>query len=150
MLVSPIEINPIEGEQIQTDGTTNIHPKWHPTENGFAFLSNKDNDYFGQTDLFYYNIETQEESKLRSAIISAPSWHPSGKIIYYSKKPKFPNKYGSRFYDIYSYEVDSESEKRLTYDSRGFNPVYIPKDSSIAYLATYDGCLLYTSPSPRD
>ncbi len=139
MLVAPIEINPVYGEQIQTEGTTNIHPKWHPIENGFAFLSNKENDYFGQTDLFYYNMETKNESKLRSSIFSAPSWHPSGNIIYYSKKPKFPNKYGSRFYDIYSYDIHSETEKRLTYDSRGFNPVFIVKDSSIAYLATYDG-----------
>ena len=70
---------------------------------------------------------------------SAPCWHPSGTIIYYSRKPKYPNKKGSKFYDIYSYNLKTEKEHRLTTDNRAYNPIYIPKDSSIAYLATYDG-----------
>jgi hypothetical protein len=139
MLVSPIEINPVEGIQLQKEGTTNIFPKWHPEKNGFAYLSNKKNDYFGQTDLFYYDIDTGEEIKLMGSVHSAPTWHSNGKIIYYSKKPKFPNKHGSKFYDIYSYSFETEKEERLTFDARAFNPVFIDKDSTIAYLATYDG-----------
>jgi len=139
MLVSPIEINPVEGIQVQKEGTTNIFPKWHPEKNGFAYLSNKKNDYFGQTDLFYYDMDTREEKKLMGSVHSAPTWHSNGKIIYYSKKPKFPNKHGSRFYDIYSYSFETEKEERLTFDARAFNPVFIDKDSTIAYLATYDG-----------
>ena len=73
------------------------------------------------------------------SVHSAPTWHSNGKIIYYSKKPKFPNKHGSMFYDIYSYSFETEKEKRLTFDARAFNPVFIDKDSTIAYLATYDG-----------
>lgn len=139
MLSSSIEINPVEGKQIQKEGTTNIFPKWHPRKNGFAYLSNKNNDFFSQTDLFYFDLDLLEETKLRSGVHSAPTWHPNGEIIYYSKKPKFPNKHGSKFYDIYSYEIETETEDRLTIDSRGFNPVFIEKDSSIAYLSTYDG-----------
>ncbi len=139
MLASSIEINPVEGQQIQKEGTTNIFPKWHPSKNGFAYLSNKNNDFFSQTDLFYFDLDLLEETKLRSGVHSAPTWHPNGEIIYYSKKPKFPNKHGSKFYDIYSYEIETETEDRLTIDSRGFNPVFIEKDSSIAYLSTYDG-----------
>ena len=139
MLSSSIEINPVEGKQIQKEGTTNIFPKWHPSKNGFAYLSNKNNDFFSQTDLFYFDLDLLEETKLRSGVHSAPTWHPNGEIIYYSKKPKFPNKHGSKFYDIYSYEIETETEDRLTIDSRGFNPVFIEKDSSIAYLSTYDG-----------
>tara|TARA_B110000495_G_scaffold32687_1_gene25465 strand:+ start:2493 stop:4337 length:1845 start_codon:yes stop_codon:yes gene_type:complete len=63
----------------------------------------------------------------------------NGEIIYYSKKPKFPNKHGSKFYDIYSYSFETEKEERLTFDARAFNPVFVDKDSTIAYLATYDG-----------
>ena len=35
--------------------------------------------------------------------------------------------------------MESEEEKRLTYDARAFNPVFMEHDSSIAFLATYDG-----------
>lgn len=138
-LISPIEINPIEGTQIQKSGTTNIYPKWHPEKNGFAYLSNQENDYFSQTDLFYFDFESDKNKKIMGGVHSAPSWHPNGEIIYYSKKPKFPNKHGSKFYDIYSYEIDSEEEERLTIESRGFNPVFIKSDSSIAFISTFDG-----------
>ena len=37
------------------------------------------------------------------------------------------------------YSFETEKEERLTFDSRAFNPVFIDKDSTIAYLATYDG-----------
>ena len=34
-LVDPIRVMPVQGEKLQIEGTTNIHPKWHPTENVF-------------------------------------------------------------------------------------------------------------------
>ena len=139
MLMSPIKINPVEGNQVQKDGTTNIFPKWHPNKNGFAYLSNKENDYFGQTDLFYYDLDSDKEKKIMGGVHSAPAWNVNGDIIYYSKKPKFPNKQGSKFYDIYSYNFITEKEERLTIDARAYSPVFIEKDSTIAFLATYDG-----------
>ena len=35
--------------------------------------------------------------------------------------------------------MKNEEEKRLTNDLRAFSPVFIENDSTIAYLATYDG-----------
>ena len=35
--------------------------------------------------------------------------------------------------------MKDEEEKRLTTDLRAFSPVFIENDSTIAYLATYDG-----------
>ena len=138
-LVEPIRLLPINGKIIQSKGTTNIYPKWSPSGKSFIYLSNKNNDYFGQTNLYHYDLEKSEEKKIKSGVYSAPSWHPNENIIYYSRKPKYPNKKGSRFYDIYSYDLETEKEERLTTDYRAFNPVYIPKDNSIAFLSTYDG-----------
>jgi len=138
-LVVPIDVLPVKGKTVQSDGTANLYPKWHPNKNGYAYVSNKQNDHFGQTDLFYFDMDTHEDKKIKSGVYSAPSWHSNGKIIYYSKKSKFPNKYGSKYYDIYSYDFETEKEDRLTIDARAFNPVFIEMDSSIAYLATFDG-----------
>ena len=138
-LAKPIQMNLLEGNQLITNGTTNIFPKWKPGNNAFSFLSNKDNDFFGQTDLYIYNIDSKKSEKISSSVFSAPSWHTDGKKIFYSKKPKFPNKEGSKFYDIYCYFFDTKKEIRLTYNSRAFSPVFIEKDSSLAYLSTYDG-----------
>ena len=138
-LVNPIKVMPVQGTRLQSEGTTNIHPKWHPSGRSYAYLSNKGNDYFGQTSLYINDITAGEDKKVKSGVFSAPTWHPNGELIYYSRKPKFPNKNGSKFYDIYSYDLESEEEQRLTFDLRAFNPVFIEHDSSIAYLATYDG-----------
>tara|TARA_B100000073_G_scaffold136449_1_gene111966 strand:- start:4234 stop:7182 length:2949 start_codon:yes stop_codon:yes gene_type:complete len=144
-VIRPIELLRVDGDVIKSDGTTNIHPKWNPSKNGFAYLSNKSNDYFGQTSLYYYDLNNNLEKKIKSNVFSAPSWHSNGNIIFYAKKAKLPNKNGSRYYDIYYYDLDTDKEKRLTTDLRAFNPVYIDRDSLIAYTATYDGSQnLYT------
>ena len=138
-LVEPIRLLPINGRIIRSEGTANTHPKWSPDGKSFIYLSNKKNDYFGQTSLYLFNTETLEEKKIKSGVRSAATWHSNGNIIYYSKKPKYPNKNGSKFYDLYSYDIITEKEERLTNDSRAFNPVFIKKDSTIAFISTYDG-----------
>ena len=138
-ITEPLKVLPIKGKVLQAEGTTNLFPKWHPKENGYVYLSNKDNDFFSQTDLFYHNFDSGKHKKIKSGVISAPTWHPPGDKVYYSKKAKFPNRNGSRFYDIYSYDFDKDEEERLTIDARAFSPVFIEKDSAIAYLSTYDG-----------
>ncbi|MFL3007123.1 MAG: hypothetical protein ACJZ10_03905 [Candidatus Neomarinimicrobiota bacterium] len=138
-LVEPLRLLPINGKIIRSEGTTNIHPKWSPDGKSFIYLSNKNNDYFGQTTLYHYDVEKLEEKKIKSSVYSAPTWHSNGEIVFYSKKTKYPNKKGSRFYDIYSFNLDTDKEERLTFDSRAYSPVFISKDSSIAFISTYDG-----------
>ena len=116
-----------------------MFPIWAPDSNVFAYLSNKNNDYFGQTDLYIYDLDSSSEKKVSGAVYSAPTWHPNGNMIFYSKKPKFPDKNGSRYYDLYEYDLNLKKENRLTYGARSFSPAYIKTDSSIAFLATYDG-----------
>ena len=105
----------------------------------FLYISNKNNDFFSQTSLFLFDVETFEEKKIKSGVNSPATWHSNSEIIYYSKKAKYPNKNGSKYYDLYSYDITSEKEERLTIDSRAFNPVFISKDSTIAFISTYDG-----------
>ena len=51
-----------------TSGTTNIFPKWCPKGVKIAYLSNKDNDYFGQTDLFVYDFNDSTSKKLHQVL----------------------------------------------------------------------------------
>ena len=50
-----------------------------------------------------------------------------------------PNKVGSKFYDLYEYDLSTQKEFRLTKDARSFFPVYSATDSALFYLATHDG-----------
>ena len=127
------------GEIIINNGTSNFHPKWQPNNNAFSYITNKKNDFFSQTDLYLFNLENKTEKKISGGVSYAPTWNEDGNKLYYCKKPKFPNKHGSKFYDIFSYDIIEEKEERLTFGSRSFNPVYIQRLESLAYISTKDG-----------
>ncbi len=127
----------IHYELLEIEGTSNIHPVWSPNGNKFAFLSNKSNDYFGQTSLYVYSFKDSSSQKIKSGIKSAPTWIDDNHIIY-SKKSK-PNKNGSKFFDLYSYDIEEEEEERLTEDLRLFSPVYDKNNQKIYAINTYDG-----------
>ena len=131
--------NEFFGEIIIDSGTSNFYPKWQPKKNAFSYTTNKNNDFFSQTDLYLFDLDTKKEKKISGGVPYAPTWNRDGTKLYYCKKPKFPNKYGSKFYDIFSFDLNKEKEERLTYDARSFNPVYIQGLESLAFISTYDG-----------
>ena len=126
-----------KGTILLSNGTTNIHPVWSPNENHFAFLSNQENDYFGQTDLFVYNFTDSTSEKIAGGVHTAPTWVNDSTIIY-TKRSK-PNKWGSKFFDLYRYEFKEEEEKRLTYGSRLITPVYHEASNQITAINSFDG-----------
>ncbi len=129
--------NKIEGKILESGGTTNIHPVWSPDENKFAFVSNKDNDYFSQTELFIYDFSDSTSKKIAGGVSYAPTWE-NDSIIYYSKKSK-PNKFGSKYFDIYKYNLITEKEDRLTENQRSISPVIDTVNNMIYAVITYDG-----------
>ncbi len=139
LLTKNIKLHSSSPNIIVDKGSANLHPAWSPNGNQIAFISNADNDFFSQTDLFIYDMDKNKEESVQKNVVSTPSWNSNGTVIYYSKRAKYPNRYGSKYYDIYEYNINDKKENRLTVDSRGFAPCFIPLDSSLAYLATYDG-----------
>ena len=71
----------VTGDILVDKGTTNLHPVWHPSERKFAFLSNRAADFFGQTDLYIYNMKTTDLDPIATSAISAPSWSPDGRYL---------------------------------------------------------------------
>ncbi len=132
-----IKSNEVKGHILETEGTTNIHPVWAPDGGRFAFLSNKGNDYFGQTNVYIYSISDSTSEMVASGVKTAVTWIDDSTIVY-SKRSE-PNTRGSKYFDLYSYNLSSEEEERLTYDSRLISPTYNPKTNKIAAITSYDG-----------
>ena len=112
--------NLYEGEILVDQGITNLYPVFSPSGDKFAFLSNMDNDYFGQTDLYIYSFKDSLYTKIASGVKMAPCWYGDSTILY-TKRSK-PSKTGSRFYDFYKYSIALEDEERLTFGERVFSP----------------------------
>ena len=129
--------NEVKGRIILENGTANLFPTWNEDGSKIAFLSNQDHDYFGNTDLFIYDMKTKASKKIAKGIYSKPAWN--GNVIYYSKKAKKPNKVGSKYYDLFEYNFITKKEFQITRDARAFSPVFADNDSSLFYLSTKDG-----------
>ena len=53
--------------------------------------------------------------------------------IIYTKRSK-PNKWGSKYFDLYRYTFNDEEEQRLTYNSRLTSPIYNKDLNKIDFL----------------
>ena len=135
--VSHIEKNDSSITMFAFGGTTNIHPVWSPSDSQFAFISNMENDFFSQTDLFVYNFSDSSTEKISKSVRTAPSWVSDSTIIY--SKKSFPNKFGSVFYDLYEYNFNTDKKNRLTKNQRMTSPIYNKIQNQIAAISTYDG-----------
>lgn len=129
-------LNKKNGHIIIDEGSANLHPTWNQDASMFAFLSNKDNDYFSSTDLYIYNLNSKSSKKIVKGVYSKPTWN--GEKIYYSKRSKLPNKVGSSYYDIYEYDLNLSKEMKVTNDARAFSPLYIG-NNHLFYISTKDG-----------
>lgn len=129
----------IVGNILRSEGTANLHPKWAPDGIRFAYLSNKKNDYFGQTDLYVMNTSTGAEEMIAASVTSAAAWSPDGNCIVYSGLPKYPDRNGSKYFDLYKYDFRTDKTEKLTENLRTYSPVWLSDSTRIAYLTTRDG-----------
>ena len=124
---------------LQNKGTTNLYPKWSSDGSKYAYISNKNNDYFSQTNLYVHDFDTKEDIKIATSVHSAPTWGAGDSIIFYSKKPKMNDWQGYDYYELYAYDIKEDKETRLTKSARAMSPVYIEYLNSIAYIAMDSG-----------
>jgi len=129
--------NETAGAIIIQEGTANVNPVWSPSGDRILFLSNMDNDYFSQTDLFLYDLKDSSNVKLIVGVQTAPCWVNDSTIIY-ARKNK-PNHNGSRYFDLFQMDIPSEEEIRLTTDLRLISPAISHDQNMIAAITTYDG-----------
>ena len=128
---------------IESEGTANINPVWSKDGQKLLFLSDKDNDFFNKTDLYLYDFndsksdQDYESKKIVSGAKGAPSWVNDSTIVY--SKISLPNKYGSKFFDIYEYNINSEEENRLTYGERLYSVSYNENLNQLVAINQYDG-----------
>jgi len=139
--------NNVKGTIIEGEGTTNLYPKWSPDGSKIAFLSNKKNDYFGQTDLFIYDLKDSISKKIISGAKYAPTWINDSVLVFSMRSA--PNENGSKFFDLYQITIvdleddyftnNKEQLIKLTSGSRLRSPSYNKENNLIAAISTIDG-----------
>jgi len=142
-----VKNNNIEGKIIEGEGTTNLYPKWSPDGSRIAFISNKENDYFGQTDLFIYDLKDSVSKKIISGAKYNSTWINDSVLVFSMRS--IPDENGSKFFDLYQitlskleddyFENNKDKLVRLTKGDRLRSPSYNPNNNSIVAISTIDG-----------
>ncbi|MCH7497589.1 MAG: hypothetical protein IH971_07045, partial [Candidatus Marinimicrobia bacterium] len=136
-VMAQVLADPVEGAILINKGVANLHPVWHPRDRKFAYLSSRDADFFSQTGLYIHDLATGQDKKVAARAISPPVWSLDGDTLYFAAQSK-PDKHGSRWYDLYAYDINAGKERRLTHGERATAPVLIDS-MTLAYLTVRDG-----------
>jgi len=136
--VRTIKAHLVAGEIISDVGFGNLYPAFSPEGRKIAYVSTKEEDYFGLASLCLYDLQTKKEEQLVAGVQSSLAWSADGKKIYYSKATR-ENKHWSSYDDIYVYDLGSEKESRLTYARRAKYPAISPLGDRLAYVTESDG-----------
>ena len=130
--------NEVKGEAIEEDGFANLHPVWSPDGTKIAYISNKGNDSFSQNRIIIYDVEKQTKVNHVSSISSSISWSPDGAYIVYTRHMTDPFT-GSRFQDLFIYDVARKRSQRLSKYLRAKNPDWSHDGSKIVFVTENDG-----------
>ncbi len=129
-----------EGTLIEKEGFGNFYPTFSPDGSKLAYISNKGEDYFGQSSVYLFDVKSGISKKIVDLVRSSLSFSPDARFLYYSKL-SYDNSHWSRVYDIYRYDLNNDDETRLTHDLRANNPKLSPDGSRLVFAYGSDGTL---------
>ena len=138
--LADVKTSIVKGSVIDTLGFANYYPHFSPDGKKIAYLSNQDFDY-GTTALMLYDLDTKKSEALTLRAATNFSWSSDGKKILFAKRNSPPNVYGATVFDLYTWDIASKKETRLTQDLRAFSPSYSPDNNSICFVVNGDGTL---------
>ncbi|HDL18364.1 MAG TPA: hypothetical protein ENH29_04865 [Bacteroidetes bacterium] len=136
--VKDIRNNLVQGKIIESDGFGNLYPIWSPVKNQIAYISNKGQDFLGLTSLVLYNLDANKKKAIKGGVRSSVSFSHDGTKIVYAKRRK-ANFYGSKYFDLFLYNLNSKKEKQLTRGARARNPMFSHDSNSIVCVSGRDG-----------
>lgn len=143
--------NQVQGEIIESKGIANFYPEFSPDNKSVAYISSKGRYSIYTNSVYVYNFETKKSKKIKPYVHTTVSWAPDSERLVYVKQ-KYPKFNGSRFNELFIYNLETEKEKQLTWRSRAKHPTWSPDGSLIAAIVEIDGTsnLVLVTPESAD
>ncbi|CAN5652831.1 hypothetical protein BH10BAC5_BH10BAC5_03890 [soil metagenome] len=138
--LSAVRTSLVKGKIIDTMGFANYYPHYSPDGKKIAYLSNQDYDY-GTTALMLYDVSTKKSESLTLPVSTNFSWSPDGSKIIFAKRNSPPNIHGATIFDLYTWDIASKKETRLSENRRAYSPSYSRDGKLICYVVNRDGTL---------
>ncbi len=128
----------VAGKIIEADGLANFNPTWSPDGSAFAYLTSGGSDYLSRTTLLTKDIKTGKTKSISGGVHYSISWSPDGSRLAYANQSA-RGKGGSRFYDIYIYDLRRNKEQRVTRGLRAHSPAWSPDGETLIFIVNQDG-----------
>ncbi|HPS66171.1 MAG TPA: biopolymer transporter Tol, partial [Ignavibacteria bacterium] len=138
--LSGVKETKIEGDLIQKEDFANLNPKFSPDGKWIAFMSNEGTDFFS-TQMYLYNTETKTKIPLPFTSGSNFNWSPDSKKIIYAQKQIPPSLKEISLFDLYEYDLQQHSVRKMTDNSRYTTPAYSYDGKKIVFLVPNDGTM---------
>ena len=138
-----LEHNRIEGDLIESEGFGNSFPAFSPDGKTIAFVSNKEQDYFGLSSVYLYNRQSRSAKKIDIQARSTLSFSPDGRYLYYSKLSR-KNGFWAKLYDLYRYDLVEDEEEQITHGWRAWNPSLSSDGTKLVFARGNDGTVNVT------
>jgi Tol biopolymer transport system component len=130
--------NLVAGKEISYEGFGNFYPRYSIDSFKFVYISNKSSDYFSPAGIYLYDLKSNKGKLLVNNVRSTVAWvDGKNKIVYSKLEDDNPNFYN--VHDLYIYDIDKDSETRLTHDLRANQPDVSHNGSKIVFLFERDG-----------
>lgn len=151
-----VRANSVTGRSIVTEGSSNYHPRYAPSGDRLAYVSNRGRDY-DQMSLYVrdaesgrtarYDLEGGLEARPRWAcryggslvdgISGSFTWRPDGEAIVYARKSD--TREGFRYADLYEIDVATGERTRVTRKRRATQPAFGPDGERIVFVGQRGG-----------
>ncbi|MDR3627928.1 MAG: biopolymer transporter Tol [Ignavibacteriaceae bacterium] len=135
---SDVLSNLVIGDTITTGGFGNFYPVFSKDGSKFAYVSNKNEDYFSIASVYVYDFKTKKEKIAAARVNSTLSWVPGKNEILYARLDD-DNPNWNNVHDVYVYDFDKDKETRLTFDLRANQPSVSQDGSKIVFIFERDG-----------
>lgn len=136
MLV-PVYEQPREGAVVSDAGFMTLGPSFSPDGKTVALLSNKGSDV-SATDLYTVSRDGKNLDEITGGVSSRPYYSYDGKRLVYAKHER-SDIYGAQLSDIFTYDLASKKETRVTKKWRASEPSWSPDGARIVCLLNSDG-----------
>ncbi len=130
--------NRVEGEIIEKKGIGNFNPTWGPDDISLVYLSSFEHNRLSSTGFKAVGPLVKNNKKKKLWVSHDLDWSPDGKRLAYAHKDK-QTKSGSRFFDIYIYDLQREKEERITRGLRAHSPTWSPDAQELIFIVNNDG-----------
>ena len=130
--------NAVQGSVIRPRGVGSFHPVFSPDGRSVAYISTGSRDYLSQLSLRIIEPESGRDRRVKSGVTSSVSWSPDGRKLVYAKKTARTG-WGSHFYDLYIYDLNTKKEERLTRSLRARQPDWSPNGKKFVCVVEEDG-----------